>query len=406
MGLDSVGAVIEFAYQRPKGARTVLLKALGVATEARTISACCAGLELLGDVQAVASLQAYLVSCPQSHVWEVCHCLWRLGVAQPLLSFSADIEMLREASLHAVQSRSQPSIAIQKSTRSSVEFDVSFGEGLLRIDYDLPTRGTKTWARWSRSLYVAGEKMYSLGSLCGTCETILVLLGWPAQRALAVGTERSAEMAAGSEFDSAWIQRWAPVLHALQTGHYVAEEFSMEVELVPYENSWMALRKEFRKRDDPDSWYDDDDDESMPAQSLLEQQVYQGPMFKGAIRSHWSVLPSQNRSELDEERVRFYMQEIRNGTRPTILALGWMEQRYVEAAWDERFVALCILDGHHKLEAYSRCGVKANWIALFRLENSCGFGKVPTEPLRSALDQLGSEKGLRSADALSEFQSG
>ncbi|MEZ4359544.1 MAG: hypothetical protein R3B48_05140 [Kofleriaceae bacterium] len=75
-----------------------------------------------------------------------------------------------------------------------------------------------------------------------------------------------------------------------------------------------------------------------------------------------------------------------------------MEDRYVQAEWDELFVVLCVLDGHHKLEAYSRCGVPAHVIALFHLENTWGPREDRSGPLVEAIRQLQHEQGQMSAD--------
>ena len=109
-------------------------------------------------------------------------------------------EELRAVWLQAAQAGSLDSpppptlIEPRELSRNLATFDLAFGRGALRIDFDPPAPGAR-WIRWTRSLYVAEKPVYDVGLLCSTCEFFLGLVGWPAEDASATAQklERSAE---------------------------------------------------------------------------------------------------------------------------------------------------------------------------------------------------------------------
>ncbi|MFF2958375.1 hypothetical protein ACFVT1_05510 [Streptomyces sp. NPDC057963] len=69
---------------------------------------------------------------------------------------------------------------------------------------------------------------------------------------------------------------------------------------------------------------------------------------------------------------------------PAALALAWVEDVYVEAVHDERFLVAAILDGHHKLAAYAATGVPARVLLLSRAEDNRG----PEEGWSAAFNEV------------------
>jgi len=110
------------------------------------------------------------------------------------------------------------------------------------------------------------------------------------------------------------------------------------------------------------------------------------------------VMPSQNPENLDESRVAHFVDVIRAGRRPNVLALGWRDRRYVNSRFPECFLILCVLDGHHTLEAYARCRQPARVIGLFRLEDCWTDPAAPGRDLIENLRQLRQEQGQMASD--------
>jgi hypothetical protein len=66
---------------------------------------------------------------------------------------------------------------------------------------------------------------------------------------------------------------------------------------------------------------------------------------------------TQTRESLDETRVAYFREQIRAGRCPVVLTAS------VEGAWCE-----FVIDGHHKLAAYDRAGVKPTILGIVRWE--------------------------------------
>lgn len=54
------------------------------------------------------------------------------------------------------------------------------------------------------------------------------------------------------------------------------------------------------------------------------------------------------------------------------MVLGWIDDRYVDALHEERWLVGAILDGHHRLAAYAAAGVPARVLLLARVGEGSG----------------------------------
>lgn len=84
------------------------------------------------------------------------------------------------------------------------------------------------------------------------------------------------------------------------------------------------------------------------------------------------IMPTQPLAALDEATITGHEQAIRAGLRPACLLLAWVDRRTVRGESEEQLLIGVILDGHHKLAAYARCGVPAPAVLLCRLEDTYG----------------------------------
>lgn len=83
--------------------------------------------------------------------------------------------------------------------------------------------------------------------------------------------------------------------------------------------------------------------------------------------TYGAILPSQAPEALDPATIARHAAAIAEGERPATVVLGWIDNRYVEARHEERWLVGAVLDGHHRLAAYATAGVPVRVILLARM---------------------------------------
>jgi hypothetical protein len=318
-------------------------------------------LELMGDAAAVPALQHRIRRAPARAVFGLHHALRRFTGRDPLLPLGKDewLSAARQAwsTVHA-EPAGVADIAVDGRRAT---FVVRGGKGLIDIDYDPPWPGSSS-ARWGKSVVIGGERLYYLGADCGTCETTLALVGWPARTAADLASTLRDRVAHVSELTRELIDASAPLLTALRTGHYVMALVDLDLELVTrMRDSWLSRRIARRAGTDRALPVDTD-----MVHFQLRQPLADEPPTYGI------VMPTQPVDQPDAGRVDAFRTAIRAGQRPAALVLGWIEDRYVEAEYPERFLVGMVLDGHHKLLAYTTEGRPARALLISRVEDSWG----------------------------------
>jgi hypothetical protein len=332
-----------------------------------------AALELMNDPDAVEPLRDYLQQAPASIAWDVHHALSQLTGREPLLPLQPGDDRTAAAAIRAAWAEldstapTPPRMERLELRGAEATFTLLGGARTIRIDYDPPSPGS-SWPRWNLSLLVGGERVYALGSHCGTCETSLRLIGWPPQRiAEQIGLVRDAlrdVLALGAElFDVLH-----PLLAALRPGHYVAALVDLDLEAVnDPQDSWLWRRSL-------------DDEDATPERLARGAAVaWPGaPHFQlrepvpGSVPAFGLVLPSVPLDRLSASTVAEHERAIADGARPIGLALAWVEDRDVHGDRAERFLIGVLLDGHHKLAAYAKRDTPARLLLLCRLEDCWG----------------------------------
>lgn len=336
-------------------------------------------LELMGDPAVVPLLQARIRRAPARTVFGLHHALHRLTGRDPLLPVDNDgwVAAARSAwSTVDVEPAGVEDVAVAGRRAT---FVVRGGRGLVHIDYDPPSPGS-SWARWNRSLLVGGERVYGVGSDCGTCETTLALIGWPARKAAELAADLRGRVAHVPELTPDLVDASAPLLTALRTGHYVMALVDLDLELVTsMRDSWLRRRiprrtgVERAPSTDVDSPFRTDTVHFQPREPL-----------GGDPPTYGVVMPTQPLDEPDAGRVEAFRAAIRAGDRPAALVMGWIEDRWIEAQFPERFLVGMVLDGHHKLLAYTAENRPARVLLISRTEDSWG----PPEDRTRWLDEV------------------
>lgn len=321
-------------------------------------------LELLGDPAAVPHLVRQLkdASAPGA----LLHALVRLTGRDPLVPLWDGPSRRHRKAVWRVWSSVDPAEPAEPEIRELVvesarraRFELHEGRGLIRIDYDPPAPGS-TWPRWDKSLLVGDDPLYRVSSDCGTCETVLHLLGWPERSAAAVAEQLRTAVSTVDSLGDGVLSALRPLVREMPSGHYRAYLVDLPVEWVTEPGaSWWVRRWEHREgmEMDEDGW---------PG-----VEHFQLPdRIPGPLPTFGVLLPGQPPHRLDPETVASYRNAIDAGYRPAAVVLGWVEDSYVEAEFEERFLIGVTLDGHHKLAAYADAGVPARIVLLARGEDN------------------------------------
>jgi hypothetical protein len=315
-------------------------------------------LELMGDPAVVPTLLRGRLDS------DVHHALVRLTGRHPLVEDLRNRAAIRAAWKSVdLTAPAEPDLRDVRVTGPRAEFVLDNGLGRILIDHDPPMPGS-VWPRWNKSLLVAGEPVYHLGSDCGTCELTMGLTGWPAESVAESSARLRDRLADLPRLDADLIDAARPLLVAMPTGHYHVFLVDLDLEWVDDpEMSWWHRRRQRRDEDD-----DDLDEPFWPgaAHFQLRQQI------PGSPPAYCMVMPSRSPELLRAERVAEHAAAIAAGARPAAVLWGWVDDRFVHAEHHERILAAVVLDGHHKLTAYARAGVPARAVLLSRAEGNWG----------------------------------
>jgi hypothetical protein len=393
---ERMQAAITLGVLRARKFATRLVDRLETETD-RAFSAFVGALEMLEAREVVPRLVKLLRDAPDAKVWDLTHALWLITGVDPVDQEDGRsrrkefLTELRSAWLRAAESgqldaRAPPAIVKPRELDSNLAtFDLAFGRGVLRIDFDPPSPGT-TWPRWSRSLLAADKRVYDVGSTCGTCELFLKLVSWPEEQLPEIA--RQLEISGAEASLVKWISAWTPLLQQLRSGRYLVGRLALPIERIDEASaasSWFNRRNDVRAAMEPDE--DDEVEEADHTTYWPGTMHYQGPRF-GDVPTYAVVMPTHDPARLHESRISEYRRAIASGARPPAVALAWLDAREVQARWEERFLSLIMLNGHHRLEAYTREQVPAPFVVVARVADSWGPPDEPDRYLRDAFAPL------------------
>ena len=355
--------------------------------EGRHHQAFTVALEFLADPRVVLVLLDELQRSPHG-VSDLHHALRCLTGRDPLVELMPDPAMQADAYRQAwsrldLTGPARPrvlGIAVTDPTRAG--FALDDGLGLIEIDYDLPEGSG--WPRWDRSLRLAGKPLYNIGPTCDTCETTIRLIGWPEPHVAAAAAELRRHLSDVAELSDEMFHAAVPLLTGLRSGHYGVFLLDLDLE---------------RVADPRASWWD----RRLAARGKLRWGPARQPSWPGCehfqlrrpiptpVATYGVVMPSQPLSSLSSETIATSREAINAGARPAALLLGWTEQRTMsdyDGAPCERHLASVILDGHHKLAAYTELQTRARVILITRIEDNPGTYQNRQGPLPEILAPL------------------
>ncbi len=313
-----------------------------------------AALEIMNEPAVVPQMIEHLANPNVLEKWDIQHALWRLTGREPFVDLHAQPDESAKAVSDFWQTFSPGVFARPRIERLEVDdasrsasFDLVDGAGTLRIDYAPPQPGSDVF-RGDKWLYAGATPLYDVGpdSVCGTCETILRLIGWAPENASHEAAEIRSTVSDLSQVDAGVLDALGSYVLSMRTGHYVAQLVDRIVERV-----------------------------TEPEQSMLTAwpgtdhfQASKAPTSEGPTSN--IVLPTASLSALNPDTIERHVAAIASGAHPTALVMTWLEQRNLGDEVTETFAVSVILDGHHKLAAYAKMGKPARILSFARLEHS------------------------------------
>ncbi|MGM5629859.1 hypothetical protein O2K51_03070 [Apibacter raozihei] len=212
------------------------------------------------------------------------------------------------------------------------------------------TTGGGDWEVWDRFISYDNEPLFHIGNICGTCAFFFTQIKTDLAGSYTADSVRN-NLANGIETISDDISKQLSAI--IPEGEYEC----LLLEIQPYQTCYNGKRDYFKEEQNPLWDYEDETDETG------------GIYYRGTdsvISEHEKLfeffIPLYPPSSLEENRVRFYQEQIREGKQPTALALAVVDAKecmtYMEIPEDgivsHWTYANYLLDGHHKIQAASR----------------------------------------------------
>lgn len=215
--------------------------------------------------------------------------------------------------------------------------------------------GSSDWPEWNRYLLVNGEPAIQLGNICGTCAFFFERTE-ESNVSVKVG-ELTSILATGIAHISPEIIEVLGQIMPPGPYHTVLISLTPRLTVVGSDTDYFATEQVEQIGIDPF--------EQGPYNPRID--YYRVAPISGIAvsgdegRTDLSfdfIIPLLPQSELDEERISFYVQRIEAGEQPTAVAISLFDVKQPEhnGVQDHRCMAHYVIDGHHKLAAAARSG--------------------------------------------------
>lgn len=244
---------------------------------------------------------------------------------------------------------------------------VTQGRGLLKIV------GEKGHGQ-SKELFLElnGSRTFEIGNDCNTCHFWFRRMQDPKFPKARKVVNLPKTLSLPRPLDDSIVQELAPIFDLLEKGDY--HLFQTEI----------PLEGPYGSEDEKSYFYNDEFLESWEIGDPGEEGLVSGwEHYEGAkprLFRHQEprfmekqfefIIPLVPGKRLKEENVKLYQEMIRSGDRPRILLLG-MLQRGLPRSFSKgqadvlhSYFAGFVLDGHHKLAAYRKCGIPATFLVI------------------------------------------
>lgn len=214
------------------------------------------------------------------------------------------------------------------------------------------TTGGSSWKVWNRYISYDNEQLFHIGNVCGTCAFFFSQVKTDLTGSYTVDGIRERLNHGIKKLDDNLMQRLTTIIPA---GEYEC----MLLEIHPYQTCFNGKGDYFQEEQTP-LWYYANDDETTGTGMVYYRGTDQ--IISKQEKLFEFFIPLYQPSSLDEKRIKYYQERIRQGITPTAIALSVIDVKesmiYDEEPADKIIChwafANYLLDGHHKIQATAR----------------------------------------------------
>ncbi len=232
------------------------------------------------------------------------------------------------------------------------------------------TTGGVNWDVWDIFISYNNEQLFHIGNICGTCAFFYRQLKTDIKTSITAETVRDQLNTGLHLLEKDIIDNLSPLF---PTGEY--EVFLFEIN--PYQTRHNTKRDYFTEEQEILWNYGDEDSEKAKKPGMAYYRGNDGQISETG-KLFELFIPLYQPEDLNEEKIRYYQEEIRAGKKPTALSLSLIDIKesmiYEEEPEDgivcHWYLANYLLDGHHKIEAASREGKPITLISFIAKDRS------------------------------------
>lgn len=214
------------------------------------------------------------------------------------------------------------------------------------------TTGGDNWKVWDRYISYDNEQLYHIGNVCGTCAFFFRQVKTDLTGSYTVDSVREILNSGINRLDDSLLQSLAAII---PNGAYEC----ILLEIQPYQTCFNG-KGDYFKEDQAPLWYYGGDDDTVGT----GMSYYRGTdrVISKQEKLFEFFIPLYQPSSLNEERIKYYREQIRKGRKPTAIALSVIDAKE-SMIFDEEPAdgIIChwgfanyLLDGHHKIQAAAR----------------------------------------------------
>lgn len=218
------------------------------------------------------------------------------------------------------------------------------------------TTGGDNWKVWDRFITLDGEQLFHIGNICGTCAFFFRQLKNDIQGSYTVEELKDNLNRGVNSLDDDILNLLSELLPVTESDGEICGEYeALLLEVNPYITRFND-KGDYFKEDQSQLWnYGDEEN------TIIGQAYYRGTdsIITEREKLFEFYIPLYQPEQLNKERVKYYREQIRQGMKPTTIALSVVDAKesmiYDEEPEDGIIghwsYANYILDGHHKMYA-------------------------------------------------------
>ena len=306
-------------------------------------------LEMLGDTAVAPAIQAMIADAPDWAVYWLARTIRRLtGHCPPPPAFTY---ASHPDAWHAQVRQDWLAVNLKTAANPRTEWTVTsphIAEAVVTDGRDVfalePDDAPLGWQmpKLDYSWRHDDQRLYETGSVC-SCDVVLERVGWAPDEAVRLAQVVRQKVADVTQIDGSLMTALEPLVTALAAGRYQLRLVDLALQAATWRDTWFATGTPY---------YDSPTDPDCP-------------VFQFDQKTRFVIAPTQPPSVTNPETVKGFTEAIKQGERPSAIIAAYSASRQ---PWDSTIehhsVTGFIIDGHHKMAAYTSLGVPARAILI------------------------------------------